>query len=445
VTASIATAVPSTTFVDCQCLRRLSVRIPLKRLIHLTKSHLRYQPSCGCWRPGLTCACLAIEDTLEPNSKFFLQVTNSTAIMAPTTSQRTWEVENNILTVDTSTNALYTLPSHEAYQALQNSKPWKSNPDYFTHVRISALALLKMTIHARSGGSIEIMGLMTGYVSGTSIIITDAFRLPVEGTETRVNAQADADEYMVNFGELSRNGGGQQENPIGWYHSHPGYGCWLSGIDVATERLQQTVNDPFVAVVIDPDRTVSAGKVEIGAFRTYKEGERSSKIVEDDGFQAIPSNKVEDFGAHANAYYSLEVTHFKSSLDSHLLDLLWNKYWTSTLSQSPLYTNRDYANKQIYDHSHKLHLAASKYRAGVPTMSARPRELVASADPNINFKVKPGQEMEQLVRSGDRIAGEETAGLWAEQVKKKLFLGVVQEAKQKMTQEQHAAVNAQPA
>ena len=21
---------------------------------------------------------------------------------------------------------------------------------------------------------------------------------------------------------------------IGWYHSHPGYGCWLSGIDVST-------------------------------------------------------------------------------------------------------------------------------------------------------------------------------------------------------------------
>ena len=128
--------------------------------------------------------------------------------MATTASQRTWEAENDIITIDTAQNALYSLPDPAAYRALQDARPWKSNPNYFTHVRISALALLKMTIHARSGGNIEIMGLMTGYVSGTSMIITDAFRLPVEGTETRVNAQAEGDEYIVNFGELSRNGGG---------------------------------------------------------------------------------------------------------------------------------------------------------------------------------------------------------------------------------------------
>jgi COP9 signalosome complex subunit 5 len=39
------------------------------------------------------------------------------------------------------------------------------------------------------------------------------------------------------------------ENVIGWYHSHPGYGCWLSGIDVATEITYQKF-DPFVAVVV---------------------------------------------------------------------------------------------------------------------------------------------------------------------------------------------------
>jgi COP9 signalosome complex subunit 5 len=33
--------------------------------------------------------------------------------------------------------------------------------------------------------------------------------------------------------------------------------------------LNQQYQEPFVAVVIDPNRTMSAGKVEIGAFRTY--------------------------------------------------------------------------------------------------------------------------------------------------------------------------------
>lgn len=64
---------------------------------------------------------------------------------------------------------------------------------------------------------------------------------------------------------------GRLENMIGWYHSHPGYGCWLSGIDVGTQATQQMYQEPFLAIVIDPHRTIAAGKVEIGAFRTYPE------------------------------------------------------------------------------------------------------------------------------------------------------------------------------
>ena len=43
---------------------------------------------------------------------------------------------------------------------------------------------------------------------------------------------------------------GRLENAIGWYHSHPGYGCWLSGIDVNTQLNNQSYQDPFVAVVV---------------------------------------------------------------------------------------------------------------------------------------------------------------------------------------------------
>lgn len=62
---------------------------------------------------------------------------------------------------------------------------------------------------------------------------------------------------------------GREENAIGWYHSHPGYGCWLSGIDVSTQMTNQSYQEPFVAIVIDPVRTISSGKVCLGAFRTY--------------------------------------------------------------------------------------------------------------------------------------------------------------------------------
>lgn len=48
-------------------------------------------------------------------------------------------------------------------------------------VKISALALLKMVMHARSGGNIEIMGLMQGRVDANTMIVMDSFALPVEG------------------------------------------------------------------------------------------------------------------------------------------------------------------------------------------------------------------------------------------------------------------------
>ena len=53
--------------------------------------------------------------------------------------------------------------------------------------------------HARSGGIYEIMGLMQGKVVGDSLVIMDAFALPVQGTETRVNAANEANEFMVQF------------------------------------------------------------------------------------------------------------------------------------------------------------------------------------------------------------------------------------------------------
>lgn len=46
---------------------------------------------------------------------------------------------------------------------------------------------------------------------------------------------------------------GRLENIVGWYHSHPGYGCWLSGIDCQTQMTHQNFEDPFLAVVVRRD------------------------------------------------------------------------------------------------------------------------------------------------------------------------------------------------
>ncbi|KAI9271453.1 JAB1/Mov34/MPN/PAD-1 ubiquitin protease-domain-containing protein [Sporodiniella umbellata] len=267
------------------------------------------------------------------------------------TARKNWELENSIVTVDPEEDKIYFYDADEDKQAVAK-KPWLADPNYFKKVKISATALVKMVMHARSGGNIEIMGLMQGKINGDTMYVMDSFALPVEGTETRVNAQNEAYEYMVSYIEKSKEVG-RLENVLGWYHSHPGYGCWLSGIDVSTQRLNQQYQEPFVAVVIDPSRTISAGKVEIGAFRTYQ---HNSKVPNEGlpEYQSIPLDKIEDFGVHAKSYYSLEVSHFKSKLDEKLLEVLWNKYWVNTLSQSPLLTNRDYATKQMTDLAQKL-------------------------------------------------------------------------------------------
>merc|ERR1719372_845 len=103
------------------------------------------------------------------------------------------------------------------------------------------------------------------------MIVVDCFAIPVKGTETQVNASDAESAFMAQHSMLARQVG-RLEHVLGWYHSHPGYGCWLSGIDVSTQALNQNFQDPFVAIVIDPVRTISAGKVNLGAFRTYPKG-----------------------------------------------------------------------------------------------------------------------------------------------------------------------------
>lgn len=316
--------------------------------------------------------------------------------------------------VDRQRDALYNYDA-KAQSEANSRKPWLKDPNYFKTVRISAVALLKMAMHARAGGSIEVMGLMQGYVDGTALVVTDAFRLPVEGTETRVNAQDDANEYLVGYLNLCREGGGRPENAIGWYHSHPGYGCWLSGIDVGTQALQQSFNDPFVAVVVDPDRTVSAGKVDIGAFRTYPENYKppapetsSSSSTRPGQTEDVPLHKADDFGAHANRYYALEVEHFKSTLDSRLLDLLWNKYWVQTLAQNPLVTNREYATKQVLD-------LAGRVISVADLTTRQGRTSSSQSGPKVH------QAFDKVVNDMKQVAAKEKAGLVATEVKANIF------------------------
>ena len=70
-------------------------------------------------------------------------------------------------------------------------------------MKISLLALIKMLHHGTKGGIIEVMGYLRGKVAGDTFYIMDAYPLPVEGTETRVNAGNEALEYTGQFEDLN--------------------------------------------------------------------------------------------------------------------------------------------------------------------------------------------------------------------------------------------------
>ena len=108
----------------------------------------------------------------------------------------------------------------------------------------------------------------------------------------------------------------------------------------------------------------------------------------------------------------MEFSHYKSTLESKLLEALWNKYWVQTLSSSPLFTNRDYVTAQIQD-------LAGKTKQFQETLKQRSSGIGSIGPKAMN---KAGEEqMGKLVKSAEKIANEEKMGLMAAMVKEKLF------------------------
>lgn len=61
--------------------------------------------------------------------------------------------------------------------------------------------------------------------------------------------------FQTNMLEMLRQTG-RPEMVVGWYHSHPGFGCWLSNVDINTQQAFEQLNSRAVAVVVDPIQSV---------------------------------------------------------------------------------------------------------------------------------------------------------------------------------------------
>jgi 26S proteasome regulatory subunit N11 len=205
--------------------------------------------------------------------------------------------------------------------------------DTAEQVYISSLALLKMLKHGRAGVPMEVMGLMLGeFVDDYTVRVVDVFAMPQSGTGVSVEAVDPV--FQTKMLDMLKQTG-RNEMVVGWYHSHPGFGCWLSGVDINTQQSFEQLNQRAVAVVIDPIQSVK-GKVVIDAFRlispqTLMLGQEPRQTTSNLGHLNKPSIQALIHGLNRH-YYSIAINYRKNELEEKMLLNLNRKKWSDGLT-----------------------------------------------------------------------------------------------------------------
>ena len=185
-------------------------------------------------------------------------------------------------------------------------------------VHISSLALLKMLKHGRAGVPMEVMGLLLG------TIVDDYTVSVVEAVDPVFQTK------MLDMLKQT----GRSEVVVGWYHSHPGFGCWLSSVDINTQQSFEQLNPRAVAIVVDPIESVK-GKVVIDAFRlinpsTVMLGQEPRQTTSNIGHLNKPSIQSLIHGLNRH-YYSIAIGYRKTQLEQAMLGNLHKRNWTDGL------------------------------------------------------------------------------------------------------------------
>jgi len=216
----------------------------------------------------------------------------------------------------------------------QNSAPTDAPVvDTAEQVYISSLALLKMLKHGRAGVPMEVMGLMLGeFVDDYTVRVIDVFAMPQSGTGVSVEAVDPV--FQAKMLDMLKQTG-RPEMVVGWYHSHPGFGCWLSGVDINTQQSFEALSERAVAVVVDPIQSVK-GKVVIDAFRLINPnmmvlGQEPRQTTSVLGHLQKPSIQALIHGLNRH-YYSIAINYRKNELEQRMLMNLNKKSWVDGLT-----------------------------------------------------------------------------------------------------------------
>ena len=88
------------------------------------------------------------------------------------------------------------------------------------------------------------MAVLYAVAHALEIQVVDVFAMPQSGTTITVESVDHV--FQTRMMDMLKQTG-RPEAVVGWYHSHPGFGCWLSGIDCNTQQVRAR-GRPFVAL-----------------------------------------------------------------------------------------------------------------------------------------------------------------------------------------------------
>ena len=292
------------------------------------------------------------------------------------------------MNMDNISNARYSCDVKKV-QELRKSCPWIKNPKFLTKAAISPSAVTKIMVHCQAGVEkgikkggrpIEVMGMLLGRPEPSTpqtLVITDVYPLSVEGFETSVVASdvSVANEMIRTAESIDRT---RHERIMGWYHSHPfdvgkHSNCFLSSTDIQTQLNYQRSEDPdgnpWLAIVVDPLRSLLKKQPEIKAFRAYPPGYNAPENECPDGTVIADEKvRVELWGKCWASYYELQIEYFMSAAARNIMSILTQKYyWVNVLGSTQMY---QVENREEFPP--KVEAAAEKLKTKEPAIAPKP-------------------------------------------------------------------------
>jgi len=253
-----------------------------------------------------------------------------------------------------------------------------------------------MLKHARSGIPFEVMGLMVGEIHDDyTITVVDVFSMPQKGTTVSVESVDPV--FQQQFMDMMKQVG-RDQMCVGWYHSHPGFGPWLSGTDVETQKSQEMLNPRAVAVVVDPIQSVK-GKVVIDAFRSIEPqvlmmGVEPRQTTSNIGHITKPALVALAHGL-GKYYYSIAINYRKNEFEQKMLLNLNKVNWSSSLK------NMDFKDQQqtLIDTLKDMAKLTEDYNKWIQEETKKPHEeFVVASVGKVNPKNHLSQGIEETLQ-----------------------------------------------